>query len=48
MIIMEQATALIILSELILFLQTAEVAMAICQDEKAVVERKMVMEKRFL
>ena len=48
MIIIKKATALTALSALTLLLQTSEVAKAFCEDERAVVEKKMVMEKLFL
>ena len=48
MTIIKQASALTDISALILLWQTAKVAMAICQDERAVIEKKMFMEKRFL
>ena len=45
---MEQGTALTLLSALTLLLQAADAAMAICPDEKAFVEKKMVTKERFL
>ena len=42
MINIKQTNALTILSALTLLSQTAEVTMAICQDEQAAVEKKMV------
>ena len=43
-----QRSTCAILSALTLVFQTAEVAIAIFQEEKAVVEKHMVMKKRFL
>ena len=48
LIIMKQATALTILSALTCILKTAEVALAICNKEQVVVEKMIVIKKRFL
>ena len=48
MIIIEQATALTILSVICLLLESADMAMAIYQDEKGVDGKKMVMQMIFV
>ena len=47
LIIVKQATALTILSALTSVLQTAEVAVAICKKEQAIVEKTMVIKNDF-